>query len=134
MTNKVRQLAQDSQLMKLGRAQMQICLALNDYLSPDRLSELTAVIPQGLSQTNMYCGMLTGAPAFEAPCFFCRSLLKDGWRCVSGKQCCWNRPADWLGAKSSLDGLDLRSGLLVNLVDIKTPSCRSLTVNWTWGS
>ena len=70
---------------------------------------------------------------------FCWSLLKDGWKCVSGKQCYWNRPAglpgrDW--QETSLDGLNLiyqRSSLVINLIDTNTLSCKSLKINQTWG-
>lgn len=94
MSNKVMQLAQNSQLMNMGRAQMQSCLALNDYLRLDRLSRLAAVILHTSHRQRCAAGHPTGAPAFEAPCFSCWSLLNDGWRHVSGKESCWNRPAD----------------------------------------
>lgn len=127
------QLAQDSQLMNLGRAQMQICLALNDHLSCDRLSGLTAVIPQGLSQTN------TLWDANRSTCIwstlFLRPVSAERWM----EMCIWHtvllEKASWLDRcqDSSLDDLNLRSGLVVNLTDTKAPSYRSLTVKWTWG-
>lgn len=38
-----------------------------------------------------------------------------------------------LASKTSLHGLNLRSGFVVNLAETKTLSYTSLTVNWIWG-
>lgn len=104
---------------------MQICWlpVLNDYLSLDRISGLGVSIPQPLSRgRDVRLAGLTGALAFEMPYFFCWSLLKDGWRGVSGKSAL--ATARLAGCQeTSLDGRNLiyqkSDCLTVNLPDTK---------------
>lgn len=88
---------------------MQFCWlpVLNYYLSLDRTSGLGVSIPQPLStDRDVLLAGLTGAPASEMLYFFWWPLLKDGWRCLSGKSAVGT---GWLAGcqETSLDGLNL---------------------------